>query len=149
MLRGGISSKSIRSCDGGAHHCQHPTFYTFPPAIPGGIHEREEPPHDPDRTSRLSADLAYCWDGTATAYGVLQFGAQPAAAMNIQRVFHRAASIHSPLCPTRRYEYLATGTFLDAKSSTIPLVFSEVESAAQYVDCFILYFQIAHPQFVR
>lgn len=76
-------------------------------------------------------DLAYCWDGVATAYGVLQFDAQPIAVMNIQRVFHRSALICAPFCHIHRYEYLATGIFLDVERWTIPLVFGEMESAAR------------------
>jgi hypothetical protein len=78
-------------------------------------------------------DLAYSWDGVATAYGVLQFSAPPVAVMNIQRVFHRTASICAPFSHTRRYEYFATGMFLDVEWKTIPSVFNGVESAAQYV----------------
>jgi hypothetical protein len=78
-------------------------------------------------------DLAYSWDGVATAYGVLQFSAPPVAVMNIQRVFHRTASICAPFSHTRRYEYFATGMFLDMERKTIPSVFNGVESAAQYV----------------
>lgn len=91
-------------------------------------------------------DLAYCWDGVATAYGVLQFSAQPMAVMNIQRVFHRTASICAPFCPARRYEYFATSTFLDVEQRTLPLVFGKVESAARYVLRSVPFsFQIAHP----
>lgn len=77
-------------------------------------------------------DLAYCWDGIATAYGILQFTARPAAVMNIQRVFHRTALICAPLCQTHRYEYLATGIFSDVERWTVPLVFNEMEIAARY-----------------
>ena len=78
-------------------------------------------------------DLVYCWDGVATTYGVLQFSTQPVAAMNIQRGFHCMASICTPFCPTRRYEYFATGTFADTERETLPLVFNKMELAAQYV----------------
>ena len=78
-------------------------------------------------------DLAYCWDGVATAYGVLQFSAQPVAVMNIQRVFHRTALICAPFCHAHRYKYCSTGMFSDVERKTLPLVFDEMESAAQYV----------------
>ena len=78
-------------------------------------------------------DLTYCWDGIATAYGVLQFSAPPVAVMNIQRAFHRSALICAPFCHAHRYEYFATGIFLDVERRTLPLVFDEMESAAQYV----------------
>lgn len=78
-------------------------------------------------------DLAYCWDGVATAYGVLQFSAQPVAVMNIQRVFHRSALMCAPFCPVHRYEYFATGIFLDMERRALPPVFDEMESAARYV----------------
>jgi len=78
-------------------------------------------------------DLAYCWDGVATAYGVLQFSAQPVAVLNIQRVFHRTASVCAPFCHIHRYEYFATGVFLDVEQWTLPSVFDEMESAAQCV----------------
>jgi len=78
-------------------------------------------------------DLAYCWDGVATAYGVLQFSAQAVAAMNIRRVFHRTASVCAPFCHIHRYEYFATGIFLDVDRTTLLSMFNEMESAAQYV----------------
>jgi len=78
-------------------------------------------------------DLAYCWDGVTTAYGVLQFSAPPVAVMNVQRAFHRAALLYAPFCHTHRYEYFATGIFLDVERRTLPLVFNEVELAVQYV----------------
>ena len=78
-------------------------------------------------------DLAYCWDGVATVHGVLQFSAQPVAVMNIQRVFHRTASICSPFCHAHRYEYFATGIFSDVERWTLLLVFNDMELAARFV----------------
>ncbi|KAF9791127.1 hypothetical protein BJ322DRAFT_1104791 [Thelephora terrestris] len=76
-------------------------------------------------------DLAYCWDGVATAHGVLQFSAEPVAVMNIQRVFHQTALICAPLCLIHRYEYLATGIFSDVEQWTLLLAFNEMELAAR------------------
>jgi hypothetical protein len=78
-------------------------------------------------------DLAYCWDGVACAYGVLQFGARPVSVMNIRRVFHRTSRIYGPFCQAHRHEYFASGIFLDVEQAVIPLVFTEMEVAAQYV----------------
>lgn len=77
-------------------------------------------------------DLACCWDGVATAYGVLQLGTPPVAVMNIQWAFHRTTLICTPFCHAHWYEYFATGIFLDVEWRTLPLVFDEMESAARY-----------------
>jgi len=78
-------------------------------------------------------DLAYCWDGVACAYGVLQFGVGPVSVMNIRRVFHRTSRICGPFCQAHRYEYFANGIFSDVERAAIPQVFTEMEVAAQYV----------------
>lgn len=78
-------------------------------------------------------DLAYCWDGVACAHGVLQFNAIPVSVMNIRRTFHRTSRIFGAFCHTHRYEYFASGIFLDVEREMLPLVFTEMEVAAQYV----------------
>jgi len=78
-------------------------------------------------------DLTYCWDGVTCVHGVLQFSASPVSVMNIRRVFHRTSRIFGPFCQAHRYEYFASGIFLDVERAVIPVVFSEMEAAAQYV----------------
>ena len=78
-------------------------------------------------------DLAYCWDGVACTHGVLQFGATPVSVMNIRRMFHRTSRICGPFCHVHRYEYSASGIFLDVERSAIPPMFTDIEVAAQYV----------------
>ena len=86
-------------------------------------------------------DLAYCWDGVACGYGVLQFRATPISVLNIRRNFHQKSRIFSPLCSHRRHEYFATGTFADAEQIVLPLAFTEMEMAARYVFNRFHYFQ--------
>ena len=89
---------------------------------------------DPDNPAHpVLRDLAYCWDGVACVYGVLQFSARPVSVMNIRRVFHRTSRIFGAFCQAHRYEYFATGIFSDMEQLVIPLVFTEMEVAAQYV----------------
>lgn len=88
-------------------------------------------PNDPAHP--VLRDLAYCWDGVACAYGVLQFGASPASVMNIRRMFHQKSQIYGPFCQVHRYEYFASGIFSDVEQVAIPQVFTEIEVAAQYV----------------
>jgi len=89
---------------------------------------------DPDNPAHpVLRDLAYCWDGVACAHGVLQFGATPVSVMNIHRVFHRTSRICGPFCQAHRYEYFASGVFLDVERAAILPVFTEMEVAAQYV----------------
>ena len=107
-------------------------------------------PHrlNPDNPAHpILRDLAYCWDGVACAYGVLQFGASAVSVMNVRRVFHRTSQICGPFCQTHRYEYFASGIFSDLERAAIPPVFAEMEVAAQYV-CSnkFLNFRIAHPR---
>lgn len=78
-------------------------------------------------------DLAYCWDGVACGYGVLQFRAPPVSVMNVRRVFHRTSRIHGPFCHAHRCEYFASGVFLDMEPVVTRMVFTEIEAAAQYV----------------
>ena len=78
-------------------------------------------------------DIAYSWDGVACGHGVVQFSASNVSVMNIQRVFHRMSRIVGAVCQTHRYEYFASGTFLDMARMVLPLVFIEMEAAAQYV----------------
>ena len=78
-------------------------------------------------------DIAYSWDGVACAYGVLQFSADLVSASNIRRMFHRSSRICSPHCYTHRYEYFASGVFLDLDHRSILRTFSEMEVSAQYV----------------
>ena len=91
-------------------------------------------------------DLAYSWDGVASCYGVLQFRATHVSVMNIRRNFHQLSHIFSPLCSHSRYEYFATGTFEDAEDTLLPLAFTEMEIAAQYVYStnFFIFKNIAH-----
>lgn len=78
-------------------------------------------------------DLAYCWDGIACAYGVLQFSASPVSVMNIRWIFHRTSWICGPFCHAHRYEYFSSGIFSDVERAMLPMVFTEMEAAAQYV----------------
>lgn len=78
-------------------------------------------------------DIAYCWDGIACGHGVIQFSADVVSVMNIRRMFHRTSRIFGAICQHHRYEYLASGVFLDVESAVLPLVFTEMETAAQYV----------------
>lgn len=78
-------------------------------------------------------DLAYCWDGIACGHSVLQFRANPVSVMNIRWMFHRASQICGPFCQAHRYEYFASGIFLDVEQAAIPPVFADMEAAAQYV----------------
>ena len=88
-------------------------------------------PNDPAHP--VLRDLAYCWDGIACGYGVLQFHASPVSVMNIRRMFHRTSRICGPFCQTHRYEYFASGVFLDVELAAIPPVFADMEVAAQCV----------------
>ena len=92
---------------------------------------------DPDQLSPEShpklQDLAYCWDGIAYAYGVLQFSASQVSLLNIRRMFHQTSLICNPHCYFHRYEYFASGVFLDMDPISIWFVFREMEIAAQYV----------------
>lgn len=78
-------------------------------------------------------DLAYCWDGIACGYGVLQFSAIPVSVMNIRRAFHRTSRLRGAFCHAHRYEYFARGIFSDMEPAVLPLVFTEMEITAQYV----------------
>ena len=78
-------------------------------------------------------DLAYCWDGIACGYGVLQFCAGPVSVMNVHRMFHRTSRICGPVCHTHRYEFFANGIFLDMEQAAILPIFTDMEVAAQYV----------------
>ena len=78
-------------------------------------------------------DIAYCWDGVASAHGVLQFSASDVSVMNIRRIFHQTSRIFGPICQTHRCEYFANGVFLDLEQPLLPLIFTEMEVAAQYV----------------
>ena len=85
-------------------------------------------------------DLAYCWDGVACAYGVLQFSAGPISMLNIRRMFHQTSLICHPLCYFHRYEYFASGIFSDLDDVMMIYVFREMEIAARYVK-FLLTFK--------
>src|SRR5882757_2727742 len=76
------------------------------------------PPHP------ILQDLMHSWDGITYAYGVLQFSANYVSAMNIRRAFHRTSKIYGPFCQTHRYEYFASGVFLDVEQAGIPKVFT-------------------------
>jgi hypothetical protein len=78
-------------------------------------------------------DIAYCWDGVACAYGVLQFHASSVSVMNIRQMFHQTSKICGSFCQIHRYEYLASGVFSDVEQAAIPTMFAEIEIAAQYV----------------
>ena len=84
-----------------------------------------------DPTHPKLQDIAYSWDGVACAHGVLQFSASNVSVMNIPRVFHWTSQIFGAICQTHRYEYFARGIFLDVDQMVLPLVFTEMEVAAQ------------------
>ena len=86
-----------------------------------------------DPTHPKLRDIAYCWDGVACAHGVLQFSASDVSVMNIHRVFHRTSQIFGAICQTHWYEYFARGIFSDVEQAVLPLVFTEMEVAAQYM----------------
>ena len=78
-------------------------------------------------------DLAYCWDGVAYAYGVLQFSASQVSVLNIHRMFHQMSLICNPHCYFHRYKYFGSGVFLGVGPVTIWFLFREMEIAAQCV----------------
>ena len=78
-------------------------------------------------------DVAYCWDGVAYAYGVLQFSASRVSVLNIRRMFHQTSLICNPQCYSHRYEYFATGVFLDVDPATTWFLFREMEIATRCV----------------
>ena len=84
-------------------------------------------------------DLAYCWDGVTSAYGVLQFTATRVSVSNIRRMFHQTSSICNPYCYFHRYKYFANGFFLDLDLASISLTFQQMEVAAQYVFSHLLF----------
>ena len=89
-------------------------------------------------------DIAYCWDGVACGYGVLQFSAIPVSVTNIRRNFHQTSRIFEPLCHRHRHEYFSSGIFSDWEDALLPLAFAEIEAAAQYVPEQSLHISIAH-----
>lgn len=96
-------------------------------------------------------DLAYCWDGVTCAYGVLQFSATPVLVMNIHWAPHQTSQIYGPFCPAHWYEYFTSSIFSDVEQATLPLVFAEIEVAAQYVCStrFLLIFELFIQSFFR
>lgn len=105
-----------------------------------------DPDHlDPgDSAHPVLHDLAYCWDGISCGYGVLQYCASPASTLNVCRNFHQESRILDPLCSYHRFEYFASGIFLDAEPALLHQVFTEMETSAQYVSLLIFLFQITH-----
>ena len=94
-------------------------------------------------------DLAYCWDGVAYAYGVLQFSASRVSVLNIRRMFHHTSLICNPHCYFHRYEYFGSGVFLDVDPVTIWFLFREMEIATRCVcSVKILRFKLLTPYFL-
>ena len=91
-------------------------------------------------------DLAYCWDGVTSAYGVLQFSANRVSVLNIRRMFHQTSLICNPHCYFHRYEYFANGVFVDLDPVSVLFVFQQMEVAARYVHSNdIFYFRLLMP----
>ena len=78
-------------------------------------------------------DLAYCWDGIACGYGVLQFSAIPVSVMNICWAFHRMSRLCGTFCHAHHYKYFSCGIFSDMEPAVLPLVFTKMEITVQYV----------------
>ena len=87
---------------------------------------------DPDDPAHpVLHDLAYCWDGISCGYGVLQLCATPVSIINIRRSFHQTSRILAPHSRYCRYEYFASGIFLNAEPGLLTQMFTEMESTAQ------------------